>query len=85
MADSGIGMTPEQLEHVFEEFSQAKASTTRDYGGTGLGLPITRRFCELLGGSIRAESEVGQGARFEIRLPVRAQIEGDPASARCGA
>ena len=67
--DSGIGMTPEQLDRVFEAFSQADASTTREYGGTGLGLAITRQFCELLGGSIRAESEPGVGSSFEVRLP----------------
>ena len=75
VSDSGIGMTPEQLELVFEEFSQAEATTTRDYGGTGLGLPITRKFCELLGGSIRAESEVGKGSCFEIHLPAKTEVK----------
>jgi signal transduction histidine kinase/DNA-binding response OmpR family regulator len=71
VTDSGIGMNEQQLGEVFEEFSQADASTTREYGGTGLGLPITRKFCEMLGGTIEATSEPGQGSTFEIRLPAR--------------
>jgi len=70
--DTGIGMTPEQLEGVFEAFSQADASTTREYGGTGLGLAITRQFCTMLGGTIDATSEPGVGSVFEVRLPQRA-------------
>ena len=70
--DTGIGMNEEQLGVVFEEFSQADSSTTREYGGTGLGLPITKRFCQMLGGSIAATSEPGQGSCFEIRVPARA-------------
>jgi signal transduction histidine kinase len=80
VSDTGIGMTPEQLELVFEEFSQAETTTTRDYGGTGLGLPITRRFCELLGGNIRAASEVGKGSRFEIDLPAKTDVAQAPVS-----
>jgi signal transduction histidine kinase/CheY-like chemotaxis protein len=72
VSDSGIGMTPLQLERVFEEFSQADASTTRKYGGTGLGLSIAKRFCEKLGGSISAISEAGRGSCFEFRLPAEA-------------
>jgi len=68
--DSGIGMTGEQLERVFEPFSQAEASTTREYGGTGLGLSISKRFCELMGGTLTAESELGVGSSFVIRIPV---------------
>jgi CheY-like chemotaxis protein/two-component sensor histidine kinase len=68
--DSGIGMTPEQAGKVFEAFTQADASTTRKYGGTGLGLTITRKFCELMGGNISVESELGKGTTFTIRLPV---------------
>ena len=67
--DSGIGMTPEQAGKIFEAFTQADASTTRKYGGTGLGLTITRKFCELMGGSISVESELGKGTTFVIRLP----------------
>ncbi len=72
VSDSGIGMKEDQLAKVFEEFSQADSSTTREYGGTGLGLAITKQFCELLGGSITAESEPGRGSSFEVLLPARA-------------
>ncbi len=67
--DSGIGMTPEQLSKLFTAFTQADASTTRKYGGTGLGLVITRQFCRLMGGDVTAESVFGEGATFTIRLP----------------
>jgi signal transduction histidine kinase len=54
---------------LFQEFSQADASTTRKYGGTGLGLVISRRFCQMMGGDITVESEPGRGSTFTIRLP----------------
>jgi signal transduction histidine kinase len=69
VADTGIGMTPEQVGKLFQEFSQADAATTRKYGGTGLGLAISKRFCQMMGGDITVESEPGRGSRFTILLP----------------
>jgi GAF domain-containing protein/DNA-binding response OmpR family regulator len=69
VSDSGIGMTPEQLTRLFEVFSQADAATTRKYGGTGLGLALSRRLCRMMGGDVTVESEAGRGSTFTIRLP----------------
>jgi len=69
VADTGIGMTPEQMGRLFQEFMQADATTTRKYGGTGLGLAISRRFCQMMGGDITVESELDRGSTFTIRLP----------------
>jgi GAF domain-containing protein/CheY-like chemotaxis protein len=78
VSDTGIGLTPEQLGRLFEVFSQADAATTRRYGGTGLGLALSRRLCRMMGGDVTAESEAGHGSTFTIRLPARVT---DPADA----
>lgn len=70
VSDTGIGMTPEQQAKLFQSFTQADASTTRKYGGTGLGLVITQQFCQLMGGDIQVTSAAGTGTTFTIRLPV---------------
>jgi PAS domain S-box-containing protein len=71
IGDTGIGMSPDQINRLFEPFTQADASTTRKYGGTGLGLTITKRFCQMMGGDIDVESVLGHGSTFTIRLPVQ--------------
>jgi signal transduction histidine kinase/CheY-like chemotaxis protein/ligand-binding sensor domain-containing protein len=67
--DSGIGMTREQLNKLFQAFTQADASTNRKYGGTGLGLVISRKFCQMMGGDITVHSEFGKGSTFTVVLP----------------
>jgi len=66
--DSGIGMTPEQIDKIYEPFVQADSSTTRNYGGTGLGLPITKNIIELMGGKLTVESTPGVGSKFSFDL-----------------
>lgn len=69
--DSGIGISKEQLEKVFDAFVQAETSTSRKYGGTGLGLTLTKGFCELLGGQLLVESEIGRGSTFILKMPAQ--------------
>jgi signal transduction histidine kinase len=83
VTDTGVGMTLAQTEKIFEPFTQADVTTTRKYGGTGLGLALVSRFCQLMGGSVAVQSAPGEGARFVVRLPIaghdRAVDAGSPA------
>ena len=80
--DSGIGMSAEQILQLFQAFTQADASTTRKFGGTGLGLALTRRFCQMMGGDVNVHSAPGEGSTFTIHLPAvvsgGAPSEGEP-------
>jgi len=69
VADTGIGLAPDQQRRLFQSFSQADPSTSRKYGGTGLGLVISRRFAQMMGGDIHLHSELGRGSTFTVRLP----------------
>jgi signal transduction histidine kinase len=76
VSDTGIGMTAEQMDKLFQSFSQAEATTQKQYGGTGLGLAISRHFCRMMGGDIAVVSEPGAGSTFTITLPVECvQVE----------
>jgi len=82
VTDTGIGMTLQQQEVIFDAFVQADTSTSKNYGGTGLGLAICKDYCELMGGEISVESEPGRGTTFRVNLPVRIPApESSPASA----
>jgi PAS domain S-box-containing protein len=70
VSDTGIGMTDEQVDRIFEAFAQAEVSTTSKFGGTGLGLAISRRFCRMMGGDIEVTSVPGEGSRFTMRVPL---------------
>jgi signal transduction histidine kinase len=69
VSDTGIGMTAEQQAKLFEEFSQADATTAQRFGGTGLGLAITRKLARMMGGDATVASESGKGSVFTLRLP----------------
>jgi signal transduction histidine kinase len=75
VTDTGIGMNEEQLDKVFEEFTQAETSISRDYGGTGLGLPISKNMTELMDGKMDVESVEGKGTTFSITIPIMVQEE----------
>ena len=72
VADTGIGMTPEQQAKLFEEFSQADATTAQRFGGTGLGLALSRKLARMMGGDVKVKSEPGKGSVFTVRLPAGA-------------
>ena len=72
VSDTGIGMTPEQVARLFQAFEQADSSTSKKYGGTGLGLMLSRTFCRMMGGDLTVESTPGQGTTFTARLPAEA-------------
>jgi signal transduction histidine kinase len=69
VADTGVGITAEQQAKLFEEFSQADATTAQRFGGTGLGLAITRKLARMMGGDVTVASEPGRGSVFTVRLP----------------
>ncbi|MEM7585514.1 MAG: tetratricopeptide repeat protein [Acidobacteriota bacterium] len=71
--DTGIGMSTDQLERAFDEFEQADSSTQRQFGGTGLGLPISRKFARMMGGEVTATSTLGEGSTFVLDLPARVE------------
>jgi light-regulated signal transduction histidine kinase (bacteriophytochrome) len=79
VSDTGIGLTDEQIQSIFQPFTQADESTTKRYGGTGLGLAISRKFCQMMGGDITVESELDVGSTFTIDLPA-ADKAADPAA-----
>ena len=82
--DSGIGMNDEQMGRLFQAFTQADTSTTRNYGGTGLGLTITKHFATMLGGDIAVTSKPGKGSTFTIVVPDGAKSRIARPASRCG-
>lgn len=86
VSDTGIGISEDQIDKIFQPFSQADASTTRNYGGTGLGLVISQHFCQMLGGNITLESKMGAGTTFTVNLPVIGKlVEGEVVDDTAGA
>jgi signal transduction histidine kinase len=80
VTDSGIGISSDKIESLFEKFSRAHISTARRYGGTGMGLAISKKLIELMGGTIHVESEVGKGSKFWFTLPLTVETDRNPAS-----
>ncbi len=81
VADTGIGMTPVQMDKLFQPFTQVHSDSDRRYGGTGLGLALSRKFCQMMGGDIAVESTAGKGSTFIIKLPavvVEPRVELEP-------
>ncbi len=75
VSDTGIGLTSDQLQRIFEPFTQADSSTTRNFGGSGLGLTLSRHFAEMMGGTLIGESSLGKGSTFTLSLPVITGID----------
>ncbi|MDY6993025.1 MAG: ATP-binding protein, partial [Pseudomonadota bacterium] len=73
--DTGIGLSSEQKQKLFQKYAQATSATASKYGGTGLGLVLSQQLCRLMGGKITVESETGQGSTFTVQLPVRVHSE----------
>ena len=83
VSDTGIGMTHDQTTKLFQAFSQVgDTAASRKYGGTGLGLVICKRFCEMMGGTVSVDSEQGKGTTFTVELPADVQVIAEPASRR---
>ena len=79
VTDTGIGLTEDKILRLFQDFTQADASTTRKFGGTGLGLALTRRFCQMMGGDVTVRSVPGEGSTFTIKIPaVVSELKVDP-------
>jgi signal transduction histidine kinase len=85
VTDTGIGMTAEQTSRLFQAFTQAEAGIHQKYGGTGLGLVISRRFCEMMGGTLTVQSEFGKGSTFTADLPLEVKEEKTVGDANNGA
>ena len=80
VTDTGIGIPEDKLDHIFEEFTQADSSTTRNYGGTGLGLTLVRRFAIMMRGDVRVKSTLGEGSAFILEIPAHV-VDADSESA----
>jgi signal transduction histidine kinase len=86
VSDDGIGLAEEQQRRLFRPFAQGDSSISRKYGGTGLGLALVWRFCQLMGGEVTVQSALGHGATFTVRLPATVVLPAEtPALAPAGA